>query len=151
MKMVDQKLIKRCTNKLKSNIRIPIMSLKVLYWGKGVVCLEPQWLSGLCVRLIFGWSLDRSTTGVKTHLFAMIASWTIGLTAQCLNWFPSSVQPNTLKGLAKFSLLSVGCVRKGIQRKNTAKSSVQIYPLWRPLMEQPERRIRKYWGKGEHF
>ena len=24
------------------------------------------------------------------------------LAAQCLNWFPSSVQPNTLKGLAKF-------------------------------------------------
>ena len=38
----------------------------------------------------------------NTLVFAMIASWTIGLAAQCLNWFPSSVQPNTLKGVAKF-------------------------------------------------
>ena len=38
----------------------------------------------------------------KPLVFAMIATWTIGLAAQCLNWFPSSVQPNTLKGLAKF-------------------------------------------------
>ena len=30
-------------------------------------------------------------------VFAMVASWTIGLAAQCLNWFPASVQPNTLK------------------------------------------------------
>ena len=30
------------------------------------------------------------------------ASWAIDLAAQCLNRFPSSVQPNTLKGLAKF-------------------------------------------------
>ena len=34
-------------------------------------------------------------------VFVMIATWTIGLAAQCLNWLPSSVQPNTLKGLAK--------------------------------------------------
>ena len=32
----------------------------------------------------------------------MIATCTIGLAAQCLNWFPSGVQPNALKGLAKF-------------------------------------------------
>ena len=35
-------------------------------------------------------------------VFAMIATCTIGLAAQCFNWFPLSVQPNTLKGLAKF-------------------------------------------------
>ena len=39
-------------------------------------------------------------------VFAMIATCTIGLAAPCLNWFPSSVQPNTLKGLANFPTIS---------------------------------------------
>ena len=35
-------------------------------------------------------------------VFVMIASWTFGLAAQCLNLFPLSVQPITSKSLAKF-------------------------------------------------
>ena len=33
----------------------------------------------------------------------MITSWTIDLAAQCLDWFPSNVQPNTLKGFPTIS------------------------------------------------
>ena len=46
-------------------------------------------------------------------VFAMIATWTIGLAAQCLNWFPSSVQPNMLKGLAKFLTISSRLCQEG--------------------------------------
>ena len=59
-----------------------------------------QWVvCPIHTRLVPGSKHDRCKNPL---VFAMIASWTIGLAAQWLNWFPSSVQPNTLKGLAEF-------------------------------------------------
>ena len=72
------------------------------------VFYEPQWLSGYCVRLIFGWSLDQSTPGAKPTCVCYNS-----LAAQRLNWFPSSVQPNMLKGLAKFPTISSRLCQEG--------------------------------------
>ena len=78
-------------------------------------------------------------------VFAMIATWTIGLAEQCLNWFPSSVQPNTLKGLAKFPYYEYVASGRasGVKHCQMFCADVWKYPLWRPLKKWSTERRRK--------
>ena len=71
-------------------------------------------------------------------VLVMIASWTIGLAAQCLNWFPSSVQPNTLKGLAKFPYYQY--IASGIFCADDWE-----HPLWWPLINGSSRKRNMYY------
>ena len=74
-------------------------------------------------------------------VFAMIAGWTIGLAAQCFNWFPVSVQPNTLNGLANWFPSACGWLLSG----RASECKINAKPKSRPWL------LGKLYTPGAHY
>ena len=74
-------------------------------------------------------------------VFAMIAGWTISLAAQCLNWFPLSVLPNTLKGLANWFPSACGWLLSG----RASECKINAKPKSRPWL------LSKLQTPGAHY
>ena len=104
-----------------------------------VWALVAQWV----VHLTHTWLVPGSKHNrCKNPLvFAMIAGWTIGLAAQYLNWFPLSVQPNMLKGLANWFPSAYGWLLSG----RASKCKINAKPKSRPWL------LGKLQTPGTHY